>query len=45
MLAGMLVENLLIHIVRGEDAMHLPVTDQGVVLEHSYPSWSTRVSF
>ena len=44
MLAGMLLENPLVHIVSGEDAMHLLLTDQGVLLEHSYPSWPTRAS-
>jgi hypothetical protein len=44
MLAGMLLENPLVHIVSGEDAMHLLMTDQGVLLEHSDPSWLTRVS-
>ena len=43
-LAGMLLENSPVHIVSGEDAMHLLVTDQGVLLEHSYPSWPMRVS-
>ena len=44
MLAGMLLENALIHILSGKDAMLLHVTDEGVLLEHSYPSWPTRAS-
>ena len=37
MLVGMLLENALVHLVSGEDAMHLLVTDQGVLLEHALP--------
>ena len=44
MLAGMLLDNALVHIVSGEDAMHLLVTGQCMLLEHSYPFWPTRAS-
>ena len=35
MLAGMLLENPFVHIVSGEDAMHVLVTDQGMLIENS----------
>ena len=44
MLVGMLLENALVHIVSSEVTMHLLATDQGVLLEHSYPLGPTRMS-
>ena len=44
MLAGMLLEHVLVRIGSGEVVMNLLTADQSMLLEHSYPSWPTRAS-